>query len=209
MESKHAVSSVMGVILMAGLTVVLIGTIAMSVLAYTVPSDAPDAKIVIRQARGNISYLTGNEIVLAHKGGDILRSDSLKIIIIGEGKEALKIGGDGGIGNATLGKITITYSDLEGYNYVNSSGTKKDNYFLGHEDKDYAKIASNDTWNPGEVVVSYGADGRVNGNTNNVDKKYKLNPGSKITVTIIDIPTNKIIATSFATVKESAVVVGH
>ncbi|MFU8767947.1 MAG: type IV pilin N-terminal domain-containing protein, partial [Candidatus Methanoperedens sp.] len=185
---------------MAGLTVVLIGTIAMSVLAYTVPSDAPDAKIVIRQARGNDAVLKGNEIVLGHKGGDTLRSDSVKIIIIGEGKEALKIGGDGGIGNATLGEITITYNTLERYNYV-ESGTRKDRYFLGYDDEDYAKIVLNDEWTPGSKVVLYGADGASSNNNNNVDKKYELTPGFRVTVTIIDIPTNRIISSSSTTVK--------
>ena len=207
-ESKNAVSSVVGVILMVGLTVVLVSIIAVSVFGFALAPDAQDAHIVIRQARGNTDVLSGNELVLAHKGGDTLRSDSVKIIIDGEGREASKIGGDGGISNSTLGEITITYSNLEGYNYV-KSGTRKDHYFLGHDDVDYAKIASNDTWNPGEVVVLYGADGVNNWNINNVDKKYELTPGSTVTVTIVDIASNKLIATSFATVKYSNVVVGH
>ena len=207
-ESKSAVSSVIGVILLVGLTVVLVATIAGSIFGFALAPDAQDAHIVIRQARGNISYLTGNEIVLAHKGGDTLRSDGVKIIIDGEGKEALKDGGD--IGEASLGKITITYSNLEGYNYVNSNGKRKDRYFLDDvDDEDFAKIASDDTWNPGEVVVLYGADGVHSGNTNNVDKKYKLTAGSTVTVSIVDIASNKLIASSFSTVKESGEVVGH
>ncbi|MDW7728077.1 MAG: type IV pilin N-terminal domain-containing protein, partial [Candidatus Methanoperedens sp.] len=83
MESKHAVSSVMGVILMAGLTVVLIGTIAMSVLAYTVPSDAPDAKIVIRQARGDIGTLYKNYIqYFAKKSSKISHLKHPTVILI-------------------------------------------------------------------------------------------------------------------------------
>ena len=208
-ESNSAVSSVIGVILLVGLTVVLVATIAGSIFGFALAPDAQDANIVIRQARGNMANFSGNEIVLAHKGGDTLRADGVKIIIDGEGKEALKVGGDGGISAATLGKITITYSNLEYYNYVDLNGERKDSYFLGYDDTDYAKIASNDTWNPGETIVLYGADGRVNANTNNVDKKYKLTAGSTVTVSIVDIASNKLIASSFFTVKESGEVVGH
>ena len=212
-ESNSAVSSVIGVILLVGLTVVLVATIAGSIFGFALAPDAPDANIVIRQARGNISYLTGNEIVLAHKGGDTLRSDSVKIIIDGEGKEAFKVGGIN-IGSAPLGDITITYSNLEGYNYVNSNGNRKDRYIHNVSSPnntyiDEGKIVLNDTWTPGEVIVLYGADGHSYNYINNVDKRYELNPGSTVTVSIVDIATNKLISSSFSTVKESAVVVGH
>ncbi|MCX9015170.1 MAG: type IV pilin N-terminal domain-containing protein [Candidatus Methanoperedens sp.] len=208
-ESEFAASSVVGVILMVGLTVVMAGTISMSVFVYPLPSDAPDANIVIRAARGNLINFSGNEIVLAHKGGNTLRSDSVKIIIDGYGIEATK---EGSV-YMPLGAIKITYNNLEGYNYV-GSGQRKDHwkYNLSSGDDtriEDAKIVLNDTWMSGETIVLYGADGVNNLNKNNVDKKYKLTPGSKVTVTIIDIPTNQIIATSFATVKYSAEVVGH
>ena len=210
-ESNSAVSSVIGVILLVGLTVVLVATIAGSIFGFALAPDAPDANIVIRQARGNNGTLTGNEIVLAHKGGDTLRSDSVKIIIDGDGREALKDGGS--IPIAPFGEITITYSNLKDYNYV-GSGERKDrwkyNLTAGDNTRiEDAKIVLNDTWTPGETVVLYGADGASQSNTNNVDKKYELTAGSTVTVTIVDIATNKLIATSFSTVKESGEVVGH
>ena len=204
-ENKDAVSSVIGVILMVGLTVVLVAIMAGGVFGFALAPDAPDAHIVIRQARGNDGIFTGNEIVLVHKGGDTLRSDSVKIIIDGYGKEGPKSG-------SILDKLVniyVTYENLEDYNYVGSSGERKDRYFLGYDNEAYAKIASNDTWNPGEVVVLHGADGVHIDNTNNVDKKYKLKSGYTVTVSIVDIASNKLIASSFSTVKYSNVVVGH
>lgn len=204
-ESNNAVSSVIGVILMVGLTVVLVATMAGSVFDFAIAPDAPDANLVIRHARGNITNFTGNEIVIAHKGGEILRSDSIKIIVNGEGKEALRSEEISG-GIVSIG---VTYANLEGYNYVNDSGTRKDEYFLGSTNIEYSRIASNDTWNPGEVVILYGADGINDSNTNNVNKKYKLNPGSKVTVAIVDVASNKIIANSFYTIKNGDGVLGH
>ena len=216
-ESKNAVSSVIGVILMVGLTVVLTATMAVSIFDFALAPDAPDAHIVIRQAHGNNDTLTGNEIVLAHKGGDTLRSDSVKIIIDGYGIAYPK-----GMNSSTalsLGllnerDITVTYSDLAGYNYVNSNGKRKDrwkyNLTSGDDTRiEDAKIVLNDTWTPGETVVLYGADGHSSNDDNNVDNKYRLNSSSIVTVTIVDIASNKIIATSFATVKYSDEVVGH
>ena len=211
-ENKDAVSSVIGVILMVGLTVVLVAVMAGGVFGFALAPDAPDANIVIRQARGNDGVLQGNEIVLAHKGGDTLRSDSVKIIIDGAGREDLKTDGIG-IGNTVIGEITIIYSNLEDYNYV-KSGKRKDRYIhnVSYPNDTYideAKIVLNDTWTPGETVVLYGADGASPSNTNNVDKKYELTAGSTVTVSIVDIASNKLIASSFSTVKNSTVVVGH
>ena len=208
-ENKDAVSSVIGVILMVGLTVVLVAVMAGGVFSFALAPDAPDAHIVIRQARGNDGGFAGNEIVLAHKGGDTLRSDSVKIIIDGYGEEAIKGGSD-----YTSGNIKITYNNLEGYNYVQGGNGKqrKDKYFHNISDDTYideAKIVLNDTWTPGEVVVLYGADGVNNWNTNNVDKKYKLTAGYTVTVSIVDIASNKLIASSFSTVKYRDEVVGH
>jgi hypothetical protein len=214
-ESEFAASSVVGVILMVGLTVVMAGTISMSVFVYPLPSDAPDANIVIRAARGNITNFTGNEIVLAHKGGYILSPSNIKIIIESYGiayPKSMNKTTAGNLGLLDERNIIVTYSDLTGYNYVNRYGTRKDHYFHNTDNDTYkeeGKMVLNDTWTPGETVVLYGADGASNGNKNNVDKKYKLKPDSKVTVTIIDIPTNQIIATSFSTVKYSAEVVGH
>lgn len=208
---EDAVSSVIGVVLLLGLTVVMVSIIALSVFAFGAlqpQQPAPQAKIEVREARGNIANLTGNEVVLIHKGGDNLYPDKVKIVIRGTGKEALKSGGDGGIGSAPTGSITITYNNLEGYNYVNYSGTRKDNYFLGHEDLEFAKIIQGDVWTAGEKIVLYGADGKASNYNNSVNKKWELNPGSSVTITPIDIPTSQVIAVASAKVKVSGQVVG-
>jgi FlaG/FlaF family flagellin (archaellin) len=219
-EGEEAVSQVIGAVLMVGLTVIMVSAIAVSVYGFSIPESAPQAKIVVREVRGNDNTLMGNEIVLFHKGGDTLYPDKIKIVIHGEGKEALK--GES-ITGVSLGKIVITYNNLEGYNYVNYSGRRKDRHFFnlssGNDTKkEFGKIIEGDSWSTGALhgdswsagrkVVLYGADGRVEANENTVDKKWELNPGSRVTITLIDIPTSQTIAVTSATVKESSQVVG-
>ncbi|MBE0521262.1 MAG: type IV pilin N-terminal domain-containing protein [Candidatus Methanoperedenaceae archaeon] len=189
MESKHAVSSVMGVILMAGLTVVLIGTIAMSVLAYTVPSDAPDAKIVIRQARGDIGTLYKNYIILSHKGGDSLLETEIKVIITGKGRAYA----EGSMPSGLAQDIRVTYMDLTGSNYGKESGIN-----LG-------EIVDGKRWIAGNTITLYGKDGTYMGTAspqnNTVDKKWTLEEGSVVVVTVVDSSTNSVIASSSIKVK--------
>ncbi len=215
-EGEEAVSQVIGAVLMVGLTVIMVSAIAVSVYGFSIPESAPQAKIVVREARGNDNTLTGNEIVLAHKGGDNLYSDKVKIVIWGEGREALK----GESAYTSLGRIVVTYNNLKYYNYV-GSGERKDHYFFNTTNdtyKEFAKIIEGDSWSTGTLhgdawsagkkVVLYGADGTNSWNKNNVDKKWELKPGSTVTITLIDIPTSQVIAVTSATVKESSQVVG-
>ena len=208
-ENSDGVSPVIGVILMMAMTVIMASIISTSVFALALQQNAPQVNIALKEARGNISYLTGNELVLIHKGGEILYPDNIKIVVNGVGKEALK--GGGHLDDSSMADITIIYVDLEGYNYVNSNGSRKDHYFFNCTNNTYiefAQIVPGDVWSAGEKVVLFGADGHSQFNTNNVNKKWELKPGSRIKVTIIDIPTNEIIASVSANVKESGDVVG-
>jgi len=208
-KNCDGVSPVIGVILMTAMTVLLVSTIATSMFALALQHGVPQANIALKEARGNISYLTGNEIILIHKGGDILYPRSIRIVVTGEGKEASKKGGH--LENSSIANIDVEYTDLSGYNYVNSEGNRKDRYFYNTTNNtyiEYAKIIQGDAWQAGKKVVIFGADGRSPSNKNNVNKKWELNPGSRVTVTVIDIPTNEIIASVSANVKESGEVVG-
>ncbi len=58
-------------------------------------------------------------------------------------------------------------------------------------------------------VILYGYDGRnivseiTDNQGNTVDRKWVLNPSSTVSITIIDITTNQVIAVSQATVKHA------
>jgi len=51
-ESEESVASVISVILLLGITVIMVSLIAISLFGFTIPEGAPQAKIVVVEARG-------------------------------------------------------------------------------------------------------------------------------------------------------------
>lgn len=183
-ESKDAVSPVVGVVLLVGLTVIMISTIAVSVLSFSIPEGAPQAKIVLVEAKGDIDVpLHHNIIVIKHKGGDSLNENDTKIVITGKGCAYTD-------SSCILKDMRTAYMDLTGKNY----------YYIGQNE-----IVEGTTWDAGEIITLYGYDGHNIGTIfdqgNTVDNKWKLLAGSTVSVTIIDTTTNQVIAVSQATVK--------
>jgi hypothetical protein len=143
---------------------------------------------VLVEARGDIgeTALNKNFIILKHKGGDALLENETRIIIRGKGY--IYTGTDPRYRSAR--DMRVTYKDLAGENYI--SGFDKE-------------IVEGTSWDAGETIILYGSDGRdldLYGWHNNVDNKWKLDDGYTVTVTIIDIATNEVIATSQITVKK-------
>ncbi len=186
---EYAVSPVVGVVLMTGMMVVMISAVAVSIFSFSLPESAPDAKIVIVEARGDIGYTALNKsvITLRHKGGDALFENDTKIIITGKGY-AYASGSDPHLYDAT--DIRVIYKNLAGENYISGFDNK---------------IVEGTSWDAGEIITLYGSDGRdlyLPGWHNNVDSRWKLDGGYTVSVTIIDISTNQVIAVSQATVKD-------
>ncbi|MCZ7398901.1 MAG: type IV pilin N-terminal domain-containing protein [Candidatus Methanoperedens sp.] len=184
---EDAVSPVIGVVLMVGMTVIMISAVAVSVFAFSVPESAPHAKIVVVEARGDMDDSDGlheNKIVLKHKGGDALDENNTKIIITGKGCAYTGTMET----SCFLGNMRATYSDLAGENYI-----------LEYD----GEIVEGTSWDAGETITLYGSDGiHPFGNRhNNADCKWKIDAGSTVLVTIIDTVTNQVIATSRVTVK--------
>ncbi len=192
--SEIAVSSVIGVSLLLGLTVIMVSIIALSVISASgfLPSgNPPQANILMVEAKGNMDTLYKNSIVLRHRGGDALSENSTRIIISGKGYAYT-----GSDPNLPGQDMRVTYSDLSGNNYGGVSGVT-----LG-------EIVEGTSWDPGENVILYGSDGRNIdsplenvGQGNTVDRKWKLEAGYIVSVIVIDTQTNQIIATSQITVK--------
>lgn len=178
---EYAVSPIIGVILMVGLTVIMVSAVAVSIFAFSIPESAPHAKIVVVEAKGGINKdLHENIISLKHKGGDTLNENYTKIIITGKGYTYT--GADPEHHSAQ--NIRVVYYDLTG-----------DNDLLGAD----KEIVEGTSWDAGEQIELYGRDGYTAENT--VDSKWKLQSGSEVVVTIIHIPTNQVIAISRVTVK--------
>ena len=190
-KNDGAVSSVIGVIMMVGMTVIMISVVAMSVMGFALPESAPQAKIVVVEAKGDMDdgdSLHENKIVLKHKGGDALNENNTKIIITGKGCAYT-----GDMSSCLLKDMRATYGDLTGENYYHN-GT----------DFTLKQIVSGTSWDAGEQIELYGRDGvdlDYSDMRNTVDSKWKIDAGSTVSVTIIDIITNQVIATSRVTVK--------
>lgn len=183
-KNDGAVSSVIGVILMVGMTVIMISVVAISVMGFALPESAPQAKIVVVEAGGDINNsLYKNKIILRHKGGDALVENYTKIIITGKGYTYTVTDPN----KTTPEDLRVTYKDLTGKNGIYSDAN--------------TEIVSGNSWDSGESITLYGRDGDEGPNT--VDYKWKLQAGSTVTVTIIDTTTNEVIAVSQATVKDA------
>ncbi len=193
MKNEDAIAAVIGVILLIGITVILAATIIASVGLFTPHKSAPHAVIVIERANGNLSFLHNNSIILRHKGGDFLTENNTEVIIKGTGCAYT-----GNITSCQPQDIQVTYRDLSGNNYDGENGEK-----LG-------KIVEGSTWDAGEKIILYGYDGRninspisdiAQNSGNTVDRKWRLEPGSTVSVTVVDISTDQIIATLRAVVE--------
>lgn len=191
-ECKSAVSSVIGAVMLVGMTVIMVSIIALSVFAFGAFEQEipPEAKIMAVEASGDIDEaLYKNKIVLKHKGGDILAKNDTGIIITGRGYAYT-----GDDPHSTSAQdIQITYRDLSGDNYGGEHGNN-----LG-------EIVEGATWDAGEQVELYGKDGRNIGlimeQGNNVNFKWKLEAGSIASITVVHPPSNRVIAASQATIK--------
>lgn len=188
-KNEDAVTPVIGTTLLVGMTVVMITTVAISVLGFALPEDVPHAKIVIVEAKGDIGNTALNKsfVKLKHKGGDALFENVTRIIITGKGYAYT-----GADPQYTSARDTrVTYRDLAGENYISGFDNE---------------IVEGTAWDAGETITLYGSDGRdldLYGWHNNVDSKWKLQAGSTVSVTILDIATQEVIAVSQATVKQA------
>ncbi|MCZ7391891.1 MAG: type IV pilin N-terminal domain-containing protein [Candidatus Methanoperedens sp.] len=189
-ESDDAVSPIIGVTLMVGLTVIMVSVIAVSVFTFTIPESAPHAKIVVVEAKGDIGSeaLHKNVVVLKHKGGDALNEDDTKIIITGKGYTYTS-GEDPHLSSAQ--DVRVIYRDLAGENCI----IECDN-----------EIVEGTSWDAGETITLYGSDGNdlyLYDWHNNADSRWKLDYDTTVSITIIDTTTNEVIAVTQATVKDA------
>jgi len=214
-RNDQGVSPVIGVILMVALTVLLAAIIGAFVFGIGTPEKAPYTAIGIESVEGNRTgsgvdfkaEFYGNKIVLGHRGGDILHAQDIRAIIMGYGiaypktmnkttalEQGLLVERD----------ITVTYDDLTGRSYPGHDGQRKDLYFLGEEDLEFAKIVPGDRWSTGDTILLSGGDGRVEANINTVDQKWQLKPDTVVTIKIIYIPSGLILGDTTAVVRQVA-----
>lgn len=106
LRENRAVSPVIGVILMVGITVILaavIGTFVLD-LGNRVGDDTPQASLQVDLNAAN------NEVTIVHGGGDTLHSDSTKIVFEVRGSNALTENPTGTDSTLSVGD-SATWSD--------------------------------------------------------------------------------------------------
>lgn len=198
-HDNNAISPVIGAILLILLTILLAGITVSAVYGKDYSSSlepAPMAVIEVESVVGGVPYIgypygikyEKNFIVLQHKSGNPLHTNSTYIIITGEGASTI-----GTQSHYTIpkGEISIIYESLE-------YGGKIPSYKKRNAD------LSDGVWSAGEKLVLNGDDSinwiaessvlvSING-MSNTSKNYGLKQNSVITVKVFDRDTNKIIA---------------
>jgi FlaG/FlaF family flagellin (archaellin) len=206
-ECRSAASSVIGVVLLVGMTVIMVSVIALSVFAYGAfeQQPVPEAKIVVMEAKGGLASsgtsFKNNTILLKHKGGDSLDIKNLKMIITGTGQSHRGFG-------STYVPSESPYTGSVQVIYLNLINYGKDPIYETHN-----KLTFKDGyWTPGETFLLSGDDG---GDSNDKDSSvwvtinedgdtsnnYGFKARSKISITLIDTVTNQIICTVTANVR--------
>ncbi|MCC7577022.1 MAG: type IV pilin [Methanomethylovorans sp.] len=189
--TDQGVSPVIGILLMLALTMLLIGITAVSLAGVPNPLEKGlSANLKIESIEGGVPnevrYME-NFITLAHKGGDPLPLENIRIVIIGQGSSYTGVVAHGG--RIVNGDVQITYLDL--------CPAGKDPYYLKRN-----PCIADGYWSAGEVIVLNGDDGlgrnstvtvRV-GSTTNTSNNFGLKKGAKVTVKIIEKPSNRLIS---------------
>lgn len=213
-ENKDAVSPVVGAILLVGLTVIMISITAVFVHSFSIPESAPQAKIVVVEAKGGLPSKYGsrgigfddNTILVKHKGGDSLRTNDTKIIIRGYGQShrPCTIGDECTYvpsASPYVDETTVVYNDAT--TLLKDNSYKRDNPSLnnGFFSPGDSLLLSGDDRGDSEddkssVVVFVAGDG-------NTSNKYAFKNDTIVTITFIDIPSNQIIVSTSASVKKA------
>ncbi len=206
-ECRSAASSVIGVVLLVGMTVIMVSVIALSIFAYGAfeQQPVPEAKIMVVEAKGGLASsgtsFKNNTILLKHKGGDSLDIKNIKVIITGTGQSHRGFG-------STYVPSRSPYIGNVQIIYLNLTKDGKDSIYQTHNRLTY----QDGFWAPGEIFLLSGDDGgdsndeessvwvTVNGD-GDTSNNYGFKAREKIFITIIDTVTNQIIFTATVHVK--------
>ncbi len=212
-EREDAGSSVIGVVLLVGLAVVMVSTIALSVFAFGAfepQPPAPQAKIEVVEAKGGLPSFgqagvsfEKNTIQLKHKGGDSLDIKNTKIIITGRGQSHTPCANPCPYvpPHPNIGNVQVIYLNLTKYGKINKYNTNnptlQDGFWAAGE---YLLLSGADSLNSNDAQSSVWVIVDGNGETSN---NYGFKVGERIYITIIDTITNQIISTTSTLVRRA------
>lgn len=204
--NECAASSVISVILLCSLSVFMVAAISVSVLGFTPPPAAPQAKIIAIEAKGGLPPLVSfddNIIKLRHKGGDRLDLKKTQITIHGIGRSYRPVFGGGYVPRAPdTGNVQVLYINLTkngkivDYNSSNSP-VLQDGFWSAGET---LEISGEDSINSDDRKSSVLVDVNGDGGTSN---NYGFVVGERTYFTVIDSDTGQIISSTYATLQKS------
>lgn len=193
----QGVSPVIGTLLMLVITMLLIGVTAVSLAGVPNPlKKGLTADLELELIEGGIPNevrYKENLITLAHKGGDPLPLENIKIVIAGQGSSYTGVVAHGG--RIVNGDVQVTYLDL--------CSAGKETYYAKRN-----PCIEDGYWSAGEVIVLNGNDGLGHNSTvivhvgsiTNTSNNFGLKKGTEIVVKIIESPSNRLISSCNAKV---------
>ncbi|MCE8426454.1 MAG: type IV pilin N-terminal domain-containing protein [Candidatus Methanoperedens sp.] len=205
-ECTSAASSVVGVFLLVGLSIIMVAAVAICVHGFELPPPAPQAKITVVEAKGGLPPLVSfdeNMIKLRHKGGDRLDMKKTKLIIYGIGLSYRPLFGGGYVPlPPKTGNVQVFYTNLA-----------ENGKILEYKSAN-GPVLQDGFWSAGETLVLSGED-----SINSDDRKssvyvivsgdsetsnnYGFKVGEKVYFTVIDNDTNEIVSSTYAIMKMS------
>ncbi|VVB85744.1 Uncharacterised protein [uncultured archaeon] len=202
--SERAASSVLGVAMLIGLTVIMVSIVALSVSSVyglVSPGIAPQAKIVAIEAKGGLPpsvAFEDNTIKLKHKGGDSLDMGRTKIIIYGKGRSYRPVFRGGYVPSyPNIGNLQVLYLNLTkhgktaDYDATNKNLLKDGSWSTG----EILSLSGEDSLNSDDirssVLVFVDGDGETSNN-------YGFKAGENVYITLVDTLTNQIISSTSA-----------
>lgn len=219
--NKEAVSPMIGVFILVGLMVIMLLAVTVLVSEFTVnlPESATQANIVVVEAKGGLLNDTPpvnfneNWIILQHKMGYPLNTSRTKIQIKGYGETQADKYGTTWL--SVKGNILVEYTNLE-YDGKLESKSNQDSGDYSPEYHGYGfhnPDLSDSLWSQGEKLTLNGQDSKVPGAASTVkvymdsvsktDNNWRFSKGGQITITVMDIPTNQVIASIQTTVSST------
>lgn len=216
-ENDEAVTPIIGIVVIVGLTVVMfVAVAAISVFSFALPESAPQAKIVVEDVKGGLRYDTPpvnfneNWIILYHEWGESLNTSGTKIQIRGYGETQDNT--FGAEGTPVKGNILVEYMNL-GYSGKLEVGPNQ-NYPYSleyHGYKFHNPDLSDGSWSAGDKLTLNGQDSKNSGDSSTVkvymdgvtktSNNWRFSKSGQITITVMDIATNQAISVFQAIVK--------
>lgn len=189
--TDYGMSPLIGILLMLVLTMLVIGVAAVSLdgvpnsLKKGLTADI-DIELIEGGVPNEIRYRE-NFITLAHKGGNPLPLENIRLVIVGQGSSYTGVVAHGG--TIVNGDVQVIYEDI--------CPAGKDPHYITRN-----PCIADGYWSAGEVIVLNGDDGigdnstvKVQvGSTTNTSNNFGFQKGTKVNIKLIENTSHRLIS---------------